>query len=147
MKKFGITGIGILFFVYGLFRLGISSLLLLQAFELINYTGLEAALSDVHRFLTAEQDKALFPLTSNQYLFYLWLMGALLITGGIGCLLRKHVGVYSLYTFLGLYVALFVNFQTINPKIMHLIVCALLLAIYHWLRHGEEEVKLVSPNN
>jgi|TARA_B100000745_G_C19831554_1_gene275182 hypothetical protein len=137
MKKYGITIIGILFLIYGGIRLWVSSVLLLQTFGLINIADLQAALIDIGDFMQSRQDNSVVPFSVVVYLSYLWVMGALLVTGAIGCLKRQSFGHISLSVFLVLYVLLFVNFQTINPKVIHLVVCATLLGLYLWLRKKE----------
>lgn len=122
--------IGLLFLIYGAVRLGVSSLLLLQLNGVLEFAELQAGLDEVRNFMELAQDKALIPATTFGYLSYLWLMGALLVTGAIGCLTRTNIGKINLYAFLSLYVLLFINFQTINPKVIHLVICALLLALY-----------------
>ena len=87
--------------------------------------------------MQSKAQSALLPITAVGYLGYLWVMGLLLITGGLGCLKRQTFGPAALSLFLLLYVLLFVNFMTINPKVFHLIACAIGLGLYLWLRKKE----------
>lgn len=124
--------IGLAFFVYGAFRIGVSSLLILQIQEFLSYPELQAALVEIDNFITLHQTQMIIPVSSFGYLCYLWLMAALLIVGAFGLVARRQFGQTSLYIFLTLYTALFVNFQTINPKVFHLVVCALLVVLYRY---------------
>ena len=117
MKKYGITIIGILFLIYGGIRLWVGSVLLLQTFGLINIADLQAALIDIGDFMQSRQDNSVVPFSVVVYLSYLWVMGALLVSGAIGCLKRQSFGHISLSVFLVLYVLLFVNFQTIRKMV------------------------------
>lgn len=138
MKKFALTFIGLAFLGYGLFRTGVSSLLLLHTFELIHSLELQAAIDEVQQFMLKVNPKAIIPASATGYIFYLTAMGLLLIVGGIGCIIRASFAQYSLNSFLALYAALFINFQTMNPKIFHLIICAVLLLIYNKLLKSYE---------
>jgi len=129
-KKYLAITIGLAFLVYGGIRLGVSSLLLLQTLDFLAIPNLQEGVDEVVKFMAKIREQALLPLSALGYIIYLWLMGLLLVIGAIGCLMRKQFAQTSIATFLVLYVALFINFQTINPKIFHLIVCALLLLLY-----------------
>ncbi len=94
--------IGLLFLVYGAVRLGVSSLLLLQLNGVLEFAELQAGVDEVRKFMALAQEKALISATTFGYLSYLWLMGALLVTGAIGCLKKNNIGKISLYAFLSL---------------------------------------------
>lgn len=138
MRKYGIIIIGIIFLVYGGVRFGVSSALLIQATGLIDVQDFQEPLIEIGAFLQGKNPTSLLAVSTVGYLCYLWLMGAALIVGAIGCLRNKKYGQNSIISFLAMYVLLFVNFQTINPKIIHLIACAFLFALYMWLRSGED---------
>lgn len=129
-KKYLAITIGLAFLVYGGIRLGVSSLLLLQTLDFLAIPNLQEGVDEVVKFLVKVREQALFPLSALGYIIYLWVMGLFLVIGAIGCLKRKQFAQTSISAFLVLYVALFINFQTINPKVFHLIVCALLLLLY-----------------
>ena len=129
MSKKIVIGISILFLVYGGVRFGVSSALLMQSFGWVNFPDLQDGINEIGTFLVEKNPSSLFSFSSVGYLSYLWVMGALLIIGAIGFLKNKSFGPQSMSSFLVLYVMLFINFQTINPKIFHLIVCALLFGI------------------
>lgn len=137
MTKYGMNIISVIFLIYGTVRLGVSSLLLLQLSEFLQIAALQEALNEVSTFLTTKQTSALIAVNVLAYLSYLWFMGALLVAGAIGLFQRKLIGQHVITIFLVLYVLLFVNFQTINPKVMHLIVCAILLGVYIQLRNKD----------
>lgn len=129
MGKKVIIGISILFLIYGGVRFGVSSALLLQSFGLINFPDFQDGINKIAKFLIEKNPSSLLALSAVGYLSYLWLMGSLLISGAIGFIKNKSFGPQSMAAFLILYVMLFINFQTINPKIIHLIVCAVLFGI------------------
>lgn len=133
VRNFFIQFICLAFLVYGALRIGVSSLLLLQAAGSLSLPDLQEGLLEVYHFMAMIKEQALIPFTSITYLIYLWLMGLLLVTGAIGCTIRKPFGLYALYSFLIMYAGLFINFQTINPKVIHLLACAILVVAYKWL--------------
>jgi hypothetical protein len=65
-------------------------------------------------------------------------MGLTLSIGAIGSLFNKRFGLPLIATFLLMYAALFVNFQTINPKIVHLAVAAVLFLLLFWLKKRDD---------
>lgn len=129
-------GIGALFLIYGLVRMGVPSLLILQSNGILADNELQGGLDDVIQFLAMVQDQALVPMSASVYLIYIWAMGVLLVVGGIGCIIKKSVLKPALYVFLFLYALLFINFQTINPKVFHMIACAGLLMFYNYLNRS-----------
>lgn len=132
-KRYLSIGIGLLFLIYGAVRMGVPSLLVLQSNGILADSELQAGLDEVIQFLAMVHDQALLPMSALVYLGYIWLMGALLVVGAVGCIMRKPALKSSLYAFLLLYAALFINFQTINPKVFHMIACAGLLLFYNYL--------------
>lgn len=125
--------IGLVFLAGGGIRLGVSTLLIMQSQGVLSFADLQAGLNEVSQFMAKTGPQALVPFTDFHYLVYLWLMGATLFVGAIGCLIRKPFGLPCLYAFLTLWVMLFVNFQTINPKILHLMFFGLLTLVFRWL--------------
>ena len=122
--------IGALFLLYGGVRLAVSILLLLQMQGVLSFPDLQDGLDGVAEFMAIVSEKAIVPFSTGGYLTYLCLMGTFLVTGAVGCLLKKSFALNSLCVFLVLYVLLFMNFQTINPKVLHLAACAMLTAAY-----------------
>lgn len=140
MYRYGIVIIGILFLIYGGIRLGVSSALLIQSFGIIEVNEFQEPLMKVSEFLEDKNPSSLMSLSTLGYLTYLWVMGAALIVGAIGCLKRKRYGDVSMVSFFIGWSLLFVNFQTINPKIFQLFVWALLYVSYLWFRSKEKLV-------
>lgn len=140
INNYLMNAIGLAFFVYGGVRLGVSSLLLMQAHGVLSFPDLQDGLIEVIQFMAMVQEQALLPLSPVGYLVYLSVMGSLLVLGAVGCLQKKSYGPKSIYVFLAFYALLFINFQVINPKVFHLIVCALMLAAYKWLRSMRDSV-------
>lgn len=138
-RKFFIYFIGFAFLAYGAVRLGVGSLLLLQAHGTLSIPDLQEGVQEVSNFLAMLSEQTIIPFTPIVYLIYMWVMGALLIVGAIGIFTHKTYGLKALYIFLALYVVLFINFQTINPKVIYLIVCALLVLLYKRLKKCEED--------
>ena len=144
INKYGIVIISSLFLLYGGIRLGVSSALILQSFEWINVLDLQEALSEISLFLDSKREQALIPFSVLGYIGYLWLMGLLLVVGATGCWRRKPVGSVAISTFMIIYSLLFVNFVTINPKIIHLLGCGLLFAVYHWLLKRDTKASVIN---
>lgn len=67
-------------------------------------------------------------------------MGAVLAAGAWGSLRDKSYGLPLIGAFLCLYALLFIDFQTINPKIIHLTVCALLFGVLLLVRKSPSEL-------
>ena len=131
-KKYLLFTIASVFLIYGLIRLGVSSLLLLQLNDVLQIAALEEGLNEVAVFMAKTQDKALLPISSVGYLSYLFVMAVLLVVGALAMYLERDLSRYCLVVFLVGYVALFVNFQTVNPKVIHLIICSVLFGVSHW---------------
>lgn len=54
---------------------------------------------------------------------------------GVGSLLlSQYLGLRFIAIFLLMYTMLFINFQTVNPKVIHLAVCTVLFAVLCWLK-------------
>ncbi len=127
VRRIAAIVIGVLFLIYGLVRLGVSSAMIAQVLGVIDLAPLHEPLGDVRAFLVEKSDLQIIPVTPAGYLYYMGLMGVTLTTGAIGSLLNKRFGLPLIGMFLVMWAALFVNFQTINPKIYHL---AVALALY-----------------
>lgn len=131
-KQYLLYTIGLVLFFYGCIRLGVSSLLMLQLHGVLQISALQEGLGEVANFMSAAEGKALMPISTFGYLSYLWVMAVLLVSGALATLTRKRVSRYLIGAFLLLYIVLFINFQTINPKVIHLLVCALLFGLSQW---------------
>ena len=133
MRKYIVIVIGILFLVYGGLRIGVSSLMIAQVQGYVSFEGMQSAIDDVHKFVDEKQGQALMPFSAVGYLGYIGLMGSMLVIGAIGIFRKRPFGKQFIGGFLALYALLFINFQVINPKIFHMLVCALLLGLVFWL--------------
>lgn len=126
--------IGIAFLGYGLLRLGVGSALLAQEVGFIEIDGLKEPLIEVDEFLSAKAERALIPVNVAGYVGFIALMGLTLTIGAIGSLANERFGLPFIGAFLLMYAALFINFLTINPKIVHLGVCFLLFLCLWWIK-------------
>ena len=129
----------IVFLAYGLLRIGVGSAMLGHELGLFEIDALQEPIEDVREFLRekAENGKVLLPVTVAGYVGYIALMGLTLTTGAIGSLANKRFGLPLIATFLLMYAALFINFQTVNPKIVHLIVATALYLSLLWIKKRE----------
>ncbi len=107
---------------------------------LFEIDALQEPIEEVGNFLDekADNDKQLIPVTVIEYVSYIALMGLVLSTGAIGSLFNKPFGLPLIATFLLMYAALFVNFQTINPKVFHLAVATVLFFLLFWIKKREQ---------
>ena len=131
--------IGVVFLAYGLLRIGVGSAMLGHELGIFHIDALQEPIKEVGEFLQekADKDKQLIPFTVAGYVGYIALMGLTLSIGAIGSLINKRFGLPLIATFLLLYAALFVNFQTINPKIVHLAVALVLFLLLLWIKRRE----------
>lgn len=122
----------LIFFLFGLIRIGVSAALMAQIVDLINVEAFAEPIADTNRFLSEKNDQALIPLTPLSYLGVIVFMGLCLAGGAVGAWRRRDWG----YGLIGLYLAthagLFVNFQTINPKIAVLGIGIFLFLLLLW---------------
>ena len=129
--------IGIAFLAYGLLRIGVGSAMLGHELGIFDIDALQEPIEEVGEFLEEKADKQLIPATVGGYVGYIALMGLTLSIGAIGSLTNKRFGLPFIATFLLMYAALFINFQTINPKIVHLVVAAVLFLLLLWIKKRE----------
>jgi hypothetical protein len=134
MRKYVRVVISLALLGYGLIRIGVGSLLLGQEIGLLHIQALVEPLRDVGSFLTKATDKRIIPVSVAGYVIYIALMGVVLSIGAIRSLRDQSFGLYFIGAFLLMYALLFVNFQTINPKALHLAVCAVLFGVLLWLK-------------
>lgn len=138
MKKYGIATISSLFFVYGGFRLVVASLLLLHFAGVYSNAELQEGVEFINSAFEDKFQAVIITFSAEGYVSYLWVMAALLVVGAIGCFKRNRIGEVCISLFLILYVFLFVNFLTINPKVLHLLAVALLFGVYFLLKRNEQ---------
>jgi len=129
--------IGIAFLAYGLLRIGVGSAMLGHELGVFDIDALQEPIEEVGEFLDKKADKQLIPVTVGGYVGYIALMGLTLSIGAIGSLANKRFGLPFIATFLLMYAALFINFQTINPKIVHLAVASVLFLLLLWIKKRE----------
>ncbi len=132
-KKIGIV-IGVTLLLYGLLRIGVGSLLLSQHLGWLDVQALQDANSDVGTFLAKSADQQFIAVSVPAYLGYIAMMGLVLSAGAVRTLRDKSFGLRLMALFLLMYTVLFVNFQTVNPKVIHLAVCAMLFAVLCWFK-------------
>jgi hypothetical protein len=121
---------------YGLIRLGVGSVLLGQELGLIDFEALRDPVDDIGTFLAKANDRQIVPVSVAGYVSYIALMGVVLVVGAFRSLRNLSFGLSFIGAFLAMYALLFVNFQTINPKAIHLAVCAVLFGALLWLKWG-----------
>jgi len=126
--------IAVAFLAYGVLRLVVGLGMVAQAISLVDIEAFREPLADTATFLGAKRELTLIPVSAAQYLGYIGFMGFVLSLGAIGALANRPFGLPLIGTFLLLYAALFVNFQTINPKIYHLAVCAVMFLVLLMIR-------------
>lgn len=114
---------------FGLVRIGVSGLLLMQAMGGFDVAAFREPVAEIQQFLTAQNENALIPLTTYGYLAIIALMGVCLVFGAVYSWRRNRLGYGLLSIYLLAHAGLFVNFQTINPKINILIGGIILLII------------------
>lgn len=123
------AGICLLAFVFGLIRIGVSGLLMLQVLGAYDIAAFSGPIAEIQHFLSAENARALVPLAPLAYLAIIALMGLCLVSGALLSWRRRILGYVLLSTYLLAHAGLFVNFQTINPKIYILVGGVILLGV------------------
>lgn len=137
MQKYVRIFISLAFLGYGLIRIGVGSLLLGQEIGLLDFQSFHDPIKDIGGFLTKSADKQIIPVSVAGYVSYIALMGVVLSIGAIRLLRGQPLGLYFIGAFLVMYALLFVNFQTINPKAIHLAVCTVLFGVLLWLKRAQ----------
>jgi len=132
-NKIGLL-ISILLLGYGLIRIGVGGALLAQTFEIINFSDLTEATLKVEQFINIRASKQIIPFTLTGYFTYILVMGILLTVGAVGTIARRRWGFISLWIYLAMHAALFINYQEINPKIIVLALQVILLFALNYLR-------------
>lgn len=140
MRKYIRILISLALLIYGLIRVGVGSLLFGQETGLLDFQAFHGPVKDIGEFLAKSADKQLVPVSVAGYVSYIALMGVVLSIGAARSLRDKSLGLTLIGVFLALYALLFVNFQTINPKAMHLAVCTVLFGVLLWLKRAQRSV-------
>jgi hypothetical protein len=138
MRKYVSIIISIAFLGYGLIRIGVGSALLGQEIGLLDVLAFREPIDDIAGFLAKSSDKQIILVSVAGYVGYIALMGLVLSVGAIGSLRNQKHGMTLIGAFIAMYALLFVNFQTINPKALHLAVCTVLFCVLLWTKrkHG-----------
>ena len=140
MRKYIGNLISLALLGYGLIRIGVGSLLLGQEIGLLDFQAFHEPIRDIAGFLARSTDKQLIPVSVAGYVSYIALMGVVLSIGAIRSFKKRRFGLSFIGAFLTMYALLFVNFQTINPKAIHLAVCSILFGVLLWLKHAQRNV-------
>lgn len=138
MRRYIEMFLALAFLVYGLIRLGVGSALLGQEIGLIDFTVFHEPLHDIRNFLLKSDERLIIPVSVAGYVSYIAVMGLVLASGALRTLKNGPHGLSLIGAFLGMYALLFVNFQTINPKIIHLGVCLVMFILLFWLKTGHK---------
>ena len=135
MKRYIRILISLSFLGYGLIRIGVGGALLGQETGLLDFQAFREPIEDISGFLAKSSEKQIVPVSVAGYVGYIAIMGLVLSTGAIGSLSDKKYGLNFIGAFIVMYALLFVNFQTINPKALHLAVCVVLFSVLLWIKH------------
>lgn len=114
---------------FGAIRIGAGLVLMAQAAGFIDVAAFNEPITDIQRFLHEKNDRAHIPLTPVSYLGIIAFMGFCLALGAVSSWNRKSWGYGLLSIYLFTHASLFVNFQSINPKLNILIVGIIMLII------------------
>ena len=134
MRKYISIFILIAFLGYGLIRICVGCALLGQEIGLLDIKAFHEPINDIAGFLAKSSNRQILSVSVAAYVSYIALMGLVLAIGAIGSLKNQKYGLSLIGAFLAMYSLLFVNFQTINPKVIHLAVCAVLFGALLWLK-------------
>ncbi len=126
--------ITVLLLGYGLIRIGVGAALLAQTLEIVNFSDLTEATLEVKQFINIRASEQIIPFTLTGYFIYIIVMGILLTIGAVGTIARRRWGFISLWIYLSMHAALFINFQEINPKLIVLALQVILLFALIYLR-------------
>ncbi|WP_306253144.1 hypothetical protein [Parvularcula sp. IMCC14364] len=116
-------------FLFGIIRIGVGAVLATQAIGIVDVAAFSGPVTEIQQFLNEQNDQALLPLTPVSYLAIIAFMGLCLVFGAVLSWQRKSWGYGLLSIYLLTHASLFVNFQTINPKINILIAGIIMLII------------------
>ena len=114
---------------FGLVRIGVSLLLTLQSIGAFDLPTFAEPVAEVEQFLAIQNNHALIPLNPLSYFSVIAMMGFCLVFGAVLSWRQSRLGYGVLSVYLLAHAGLFVNFQTINPKINFLIAGVILLII------------------
>ncbi|MBI1212124.1 MAG: hypothetical protein GC190_11720 [Alphaproteobacteria bacterium] len=136
MKRVIAAGICFVFFAFGLIRIGVASALSAQLLGYFSVGAFEEPIRDTSRFLNEHNTDAFIQLTPLPYFGIIFAMGVCLALGAVGAFRKKAWGYALIVAYLSMHAGLFLNFQTINPKINILIGAIVLLLALVWANGG-----------
>ena len=123
------------FLAFGLIRIGVGGALLGQEIGWWSQGGeMAEALAETRQFLADKSPQALIPLSPAAYFAVIIFMGMSLSLGAGLYWLKRRGGLSLIALYLATHGWLFVNFQTINPKIAVLAVGVALWLVLLWAR-------------
>lgn len=117
------------FLLFGVMRMGVGAALILQIAGMIDLPDLASTVTDTAVFLGQANERAIIGMGVTPYFGYIIAMGLVLVAGAVSALLRRHWGYRLIGLYLVMHGALFVNFLTVNPKIVYLAGGVTLLAL------------------
>ena len=132
LTRFLAIGICLVLFLFGLARIGVGGALIAQQAGMIQIEELTSALNDTRDFLDTRHDQQLISLTPTSYLAVIVFMGICLSLGALGTWRHKNWGLALIAVYLLTHAGLFLNFQTINRKVVYLIVGVILFLFLLW---------------
>jgi len=128
----------VLFLASGLIRIGVGGIMIgLSAGWWAMGGEAEEALVDTVRFI-GESESNLVGFTPVSYFAFIMFMGLSISLGALGQIWRRQWGFVLIVVYLLSHAALFVNFMTINPKVIFLALGVLFTLVLWWANRPEE---------
>jgi len=118
------------FILYGLIRVFGGIMIIQDLTSGSAHFGVQEGADKVTKFFEQSTATPLIPFGALGYMNCIVLMGAMLLLGTIGMLMKKRWGTIVMSSYFVLYVFLFINFQVFNIKIAYLIVSFLLFMLF-----------------
>jgi hypothetical protein len=123
---------------FGLIRIGVGGALIGQELGWWSQGGeMAEALAETRHFLAEKSPQALIPMSPAAYFGVIIFMGVSLSLGAGLCLMNRRGGLSLIALYLATHGWLFVNFQTINPKIAVLGLGIAMWLVLLWVRRRE----------
>ncbi|MEO1596884.1 MAG: hypothetical protein AAFS02_16710 [Pseudomonadota bacterium] len=137
MKRIVAVTICTVFLLSGLIRIGVGGLMMGQAAGLWAIEG-EAteALAETKRFVS-ERDVNIVGFTPITYFGFIAFMGLVISMGAVGQLRRKRWGLVLICLYIVCHAFLFVNFMTVNPKLLFLVLASVMTGVLWWAGRGD----------
>ena len=122
------------FLAFGLIRMGVSVALGMQELGYLDVAEFSEPITDIERFLEDKRESQVIEFGTLSYLGYIFAMGLCLTLGSIGVFARRSWGLALIGTYLLLHAGLFLNFQTINRKLVGFGVTVVMFLVLAWAR-------------